>query len=164
MNKKDRLLNHYKLAAGLGFELRFKNKIKPHATSISETTKHFTVKAILAFLLMRQGKDILCEVVFRNFKDIKPDVFDLDERIIYEVESRPQARTRLKKVASAQHPLIDDVIIVNLTQVPEDHKEMWKYLTALIKGEFYEKKQIPKKKTKKRDTKGMIVRYKTPWR
>lgn len=142
-SKKEKLLNHYKLAEGLGFELRYKNKIVPHATRISETTKHFTVKAILAFLLMRQGKTILCEQSFKNFKGIKPDIFDLDERIIYEIETKPQIRTRMKKIAQAQHPLIEDVIIVNLTKVPEDHKEMWKYLTTLITGEFYE--ENPKK-------------------
>jgi hypothetical protein len=106
----------------MGINLRGTNTIK--FCGGKESFSHRIAKLALCHLLTKAG---------HNFKTEQPigeavcDVIDLDTLVIYEIESHANSTIIKKKLDDFLHPLIEDLIIVDLRKMDID----WEPVFAL---------------------------------
>jgi hypothetical protein len=132
MSKREKWLIEKKYEE-IGLEINHKNrnKVFPLNEHSSEDWFHFIVKAMVFDILRRKGKTVLTEAHFRKLK-AEADVFDVDDGIVYEIESNLTKNKRKRKLEQFSHPLITEVFFVDLSQMPKTITGLRKRLTAKV--------------------------------
>ena len=104
----------------LGIDLRDINRIR--FRNCKESFSHRIVKLVLCHLLERAG---------HNFKTEQPignavcDVIDLDTFVVYEIETYANSTIIRKKLNDFRHPLIEDLIILDLRKMNLDWEHIF---------------------------------------
>jgi len=110
-----------------GFVITDKNKNCLFVNGGKETMKHWLVKAMIFKILRERGRNVGTEI---EMKEGIADVIDIDNKIVYEIESEPtkkKIKEKLKLFNGA-----DDVFILDLKKFPNDIIEAEKYLKEKI--------------------------------
>jgi len=97
----------------------------------NEDPKHYAVKKMIDKILTDNGRDSFIEVLFANI-GAQADVFDLDNRTIYEVQKDVSEAVLKEKAKQFSHKLIADYLIIDLNKVPDNMAEAYEYLKKLI--------------------------------
>lgn len=92
-------------------------------TSLGEGMKHFLIKSMVFKLLRDRGKTVCCEAETSNGI---ADIINLNDRIVYELESEPSPSRVKKKIE--QFPEFEDVFILNLREIPDRLEAAEQYL------------------------------------
>jgi len=86
--------------------------------------KHCMAKLIVCHYLLENGHFFKTEQKLnRNYCD----VIDLNTFIVYEIETNPSDPIRVKKLDKFYHPLIEDIIIIDLKKMKHDWYELIKF-------------------------------------
>lgn len=118
--------NYYKIRV-LGIDLKGVNSIR---FSGNESFKHRVVKFMVCHLLSMKGHRFKTE---ENIKGSICDVIDLDNFIIYEVESKATKRTLRKKLDDFYHPYIEDIIVIDIRKLRYDWNPILKLRDKISK-------------------------------
>ena len=90
----------------------------------------------------RLAKKAICHYLFENSHFFKTeqkiragicDVIDLNNLIIYEVESYPTPKTEMEKLEQYRHPLIEDIVIIDLRKLDFDWYELVRFSDEIKK-------------------------------
>jgi len=95
----------------------------------NETTEHFITKAMVYKILRERDKNVFTEVRILNGI---VDVFNLDDQIIYEIETEKKESTRKQKLDQFKSYLIKDVVFIYLKDLPKKWEERYKYLQKIL--------------------------------
>ncbi len=120
-------LNSEKLLNQNGFVLNDKNKNCLFLHNSEETMKHFLVKAMILKILRERGRIVGSEIEVRNGI---ADLVDLDNSIIYEVETnitKEKVYDKIKNYNSAK-----DIFFIDTREVPDDLNDAEKYLREKV--------------------------------
>jgi len=98
----------------LGIALRGIDAIKFRP---KETLSHRLAKFIVCYLLAKEHHHFKTE---QPINEAVCDVIDLDTLIVYEIESYAHSTTIKKKLDDFRHPLIEDLIILDLRKMNLD--------------------------------------------
>ena len=109
----------------------FSRKNTVYANKGNETPEHFMVKAMLIFILKSRGAEAYSEL---KIEGGIIDVFDITNRVIYEIETDLTEGGKQEKVEKYDSNYIREFIFINLKKVPMDILEMQKYLTEKIEA------------------------------
>lgn len=110
-----------------GFVLTDKNKNCLFVNSGKETMKHWLTKAMIFKILRGRGRIVGTEIETKNGI---ADLIDVDNKIVYEIESRitkKKVEEKLRQFATA-----NDIFIIDLRKVPNDIDKAEKYLREKI--------------------------------
>lgn len=123
----------------LGLTLRPYNRNKLREDS-AEDFKHFIVKATIFKILRDRGRTVVTEAQLKTNPEIfktesgvhVADVFDVDNLIIYEVEGKMSNSKINIKLDQFRSEDINDIVIIDLKNVPNDINRMRKYLERAV--------------------------------
>ena len=117
------LRKNYMKIKRLGIDLRGLNTVK---FVKGESFPHRFVKFLICHALFKQGHRFKTEQQINN---AICDVIDLDNFVIYEVETNSNPSTMKRKLEDFYHPFIEDIIIVSLKNL----KIKWGTLSEIRK-------------------------------
>ena len=91
----------------------------------NEQLRHFLAKAVLLYHLLRMKHKVVCEAEIAGIG--KGDLFDLNTRIQYEVETE-KSIANINKMKEKYRQTGIDLIIVQIKKMPNDIKGMETYI------------------------------------
>lgn len=95
----------------LNINLRHLNTVRFH---MKESFSHRMAKCMLCSLLWEADHFFVAE---QPINDSICDILDLNTFIVYEIESFPHASTIKKKLDDFRHPMIEDLVILDLRKM-----------------------------------------------
>jgi len=115
------LRKNYLKIKRLGIDLRGLNTVK---FMKGESFPHRFVKFLICHALFKRGHRFKTE---QQIDNAICDVIDLDNLVIYEVETNSNPSTMRRKLEDFYHPFIEDIIIVSLKSLNFD----WRTLSEI---------------------------------
>ena len=110
---------HGKYQGGIGIQYSSSDVDVVKAHSKTETWKHFLLKCIIAKILMDAGHAIITEARCARGEI---DVFDIDTKIAYEVETQcTKAKIDFKVKQYSDEGIVNDVIVFDLDDYTLDY-------------------------------------------
>jgi len=111
---------------GLGFPRYGYNKVRG---GLGESRLHFLVKAAVCKLLEERHRTFFTEFPIHG---PKADIFDLTNRTVIEIESSPTEQKKKEKLNQFNRFWIQDLIIINLKEVPKEVDGLFAYLEKKV--------------------------------
>ncbi len=111
MSRETFLRKQYEKLTRLGIDLEGLNTIRLQG---SEDFNHALTKFIVCFGILRGGHRFKTE---QRINSSICDIIDLDNFIIYEIESNADSAKHKSKLGDFYHPYIEDIVIIDLKKL-----------------------------------------------
>jgi len=118
----------YRRLKNNGFNVQKNNQIR--FNSGSETAKHAVAKTLVGHIALQHGYRVSSEVKVQDVGEIDVLLWGKEARMNYavECETSPTSETIQSKKSKYVRPPVDDIIIINVTDLPVDYLKAIEYV------------------------------------